>query len=934
MELWIGAFNLGIIYGFLAMGIFITSRILDFADITVDGSFTTGAAVGAILLVSGVHPLMAIIAAFFAGTICGTLTGIIHTKLKIDSLLAGILVMTALYSVNLHIMGRSNISLIKGTTIFSLVADLNPGLHPELWTLIVMSVIMFVFWALVSLFFKTDMGITIRSTGDNEIMTEAGGVNVALFKVISVALANGFVALAGCFVAQYQGFADIGMGIGSLVIGLASVIMGEAVIKSRSISLKLFSVVIGAVIYRYMIALALFAGMNPIDLKLVTALFVLITLVFSHLSKNRQSVSMRKLRRLLVVALIAGIGFWGAGRLAEINKKKENSIETMYKIGVVQISQNGILNITRDAFLEEMKRIGFGNNTEFLVQSADSDLATLNTILDNFLSENVDLVLTISTPATQAAINKIKDTPVVFATVANPFVFGAGEDEEHHQPNVTGTYGWVPMDKLVELSQEIFPDRKKIGTMGNRGEANTEFYLDILRNTVDSKADLALEERAITSPGDVYEAALSIVNSGAEVFILPVDNVIYSSFDAILKVAASKSIPIFSSDAKRLADGALISYGYDYASSGIQAAHLVERVLTGENPEKIPFEKYKKMIFGLNLQVADQFNIDIPQKFVTKANTIIQKDGVEISKTPKIGLLQFASDPVSENVKRGVYDALASKGFINGINLVVDERNANADMQMINAINQSFITGNTDIIIPLSTPALQSAINLTEGRSKPQIVFSFVSEPFSAGAGTAPDQHIRNVTGYSCFPPLQETLDIIEKVFPKRKKIGVVWNSSEANSQAVVKELKNEIKNNSFSLVSVNISSSAEVLEASRSLAVKGAEIFLNIGDNTLAVSFDSFIKAALENNIPVISDNIDHAKAGAVICAGTDFYYNGFDSGLYAARIIGGESAENLPILPSKTVANFVNLEVAEKYGWSIPHDIIESATVINSSK
>ena len=934
MELWAGAFNLGIIYGFLAMGIFITSRILDFPDITVDGSFTTGAATGAILLVNGIHPLLAIIAAFGAGMVCGSFTGLIHTKLKIDSLLAGILVMTALYSINLHIMGRSNISLLKGTTIFSLFNAWNPGMHSEIWTMIILSSIMLIFWGLVAIFFKTDLGITIRSTGDNAVMTEAGGVNVARYKVFSIALANGFVALAGCFVAQYQGFADIGMGIGSLVIGLASVIMGEAVIKSRSITWKLLAVVLGAIIYRYMIALALFAGMNPIDLKLITALFVLLTLVISYFSKNKPSLSLAKIRPLLIVAVVILLGLWAGNKI--FSKKTVTNPENIkqYKIGIVQISQNGILNITRDAFLQEMKRIGFDDNTEFLVKSADSDLATLNTILDNFLAKNVDLVLTISTPATQAAINKIKNTPVVFATVANPFVFGAGDDEKHHLPNVTGTYGWVPMDKLVSLSQEIFPLRTVVGTMGNRGEANTEFYLDILRNTVNESPGLKLEERAITSPNDVYEAALSIVSKGAQVFILPVDNVIYSSFDAILKVAAQKKVPIFSSDVKRLADGAFISYGYDYASSGIQAAHLVERVLNGEDPNSIPFERYKKMIFGLNLQIADKYGIDIPQNYIDKANIIIQKDGTEISKTPKIGLLKFSADPISNLVKRGVYDALASKGFINGINLEIEERSANADFQMINTINQSFIAGNIDIIIPLCTSALQSAIKLTESCLKPEIVFSFVSDPFAAGAGKSANDHLSNVTGYSCFPPLNKMLDIIEKVFPDKKTVGIVWNSSEMNSQVIVRKLEKLLPARHLKLKSVTISGSAEVLEASRSLAAQGADVFLNIGDNTLSESFDSFLKVAQENNIPVISDNIEHAKAGAVLCVGIDFYSNGYEAGLYAARIIGGEKAGDLPILPAQAVNIIVNQAVANQNGWLIPSELLQAAALINQIK
>ncbi|HPR16730.1 MAG TPA: ABC transporter substrate binding protein [Candidatus Cloacimonadota bacterium] len=931
MELWLGAFNLGLMYGFLALGVFITSRILDFADITVDGTFTTGAAVGAVFLVQGMHPVLAILLAFLAGMVCGSITGFIHTKFKIDSLLAGILVMTALYSVNLHIMGRSNIPLMNSRSIISLLEGINPGLHSEIWLMIVMSVIMAIIWIITALFFRTDLGLTLRSTGDNAIMTEAGGVNVNAVKVFGVALANGFVAIAGCFIAQYQGFADVGMGIGTLVIGLASVIMGETVIKSRSIGVKLLAVILGAVIYRYMIALALFAGMNPIDLKLITALFVLITLILSHWSKIRKT----RIKRhpvlywiLLAAVIIGGSSYYLVHQ--NIRKSQKNNQVKSFKIGVVQISQNGILNITRDAFLKEMKRLGYDENTEFIIQSADSDISTLNTILDSFQSADCDLILTISTPATQAAVNKISDTPLVFATVANPFVFGAGKSETEHRANVTGTYGWVPMDQLVDLSQEIFPQKKIVGTMGNPGEANTNFYLEILRNTVHHNPELSLKERTISAPTDVYEASVSLVNQGAEVFILPVDNIIYSSFDSILKAAAPHQIPIFSSDVDRLKDGALVSYGYDYASSGIQAAHLVQRILNGEDPAGIPFERYKKMVFGLNLKVAHDYGIEIPDRFIDRADKIIEPNGSVTSKTPTIGLVEFSEHPTSTSVKRGVYDALADQGFVNGINIEITERSGNADFQMINAITQDFIARDVDIIVPLSTPCLQSALQMTAKTFSPDIVFSFVSDPFAAGAGQDATHHISNVTGFSCVLFCDEVLDAIQEFFPQRKNIGVVWNSSEANSQSILKEFRAVCKERNFNLLEVTISTPNEVLEATRSVIHKGADLIMCTGDNTVSTSFDSVIKAASARKIPVVSDNVQHVAAGAVMSVGTDFYINGYDAGRYVARVIKGEKPADLPIIPTKQMEITVNSDIAAKYGWEIPSSLLDRAKIV----
>jgi putative ABC transport system permease protein len=291
MELWVGAINLGFLYAFLTIGMYLTSRVQNFPDITVDGTFATGAAVTAILLTSGWHPLLALIPAFFAGAVAGMCTGLIHTKLGTNGLLSGIIVMIGLYSINLHIMGRSNIPLLTTPNIFAMLEELNPVMNRDLWLCVSLAVILAAVWAVITLFLRTDFGIMLRATGDNEAMATASGIGVDTAKTFSIAFANGLVGLSGGLVAQYQGFADIGMGIGTVVIGLAAVIVGESVFRDNApwtrvmtkllgpIGLRVFSAVFGSLLFRLMIALALYAGMNPVDLKLLTALFVLATLV-------------------------------------------------------------------------------------------------------------------------------------------------------------------------------------------------------------------------------------------------------------------------------------------------------------------------------------------------------------------------------------------------------------------------------------------------------------------------------------------------------------------------------------------------------------------------------------------------------------------------------------------------------------------------------
>ena len=276
----------GLLWALLALGVFITFRILDVADLTVEGSFPMGAAISAVLITMGVNPWLTVVIAGIGGMIAGAVTGWIHTKLKIPALLAGILTMIALYSVNLHIMGKANISLLRMDTVYSAIHSMGVSNAVALTIIgVVVTVVvgLFLFW-----FFGTELGTSIRATGVNPQMIRAQGVNTDTMIVLGLLLSNGFVAVSGALIAQSQGFADIGMGVGTIVIGLASVIIGEVLFASSSIVRKLFgnssfvlslvAVVFGSIIYRIVIATVLYLGMPPNDLKLFTAILVALAL--------------------------------------------------------------------------------------------------------------------------------------------------------------------------------------------------------------------------------------------------------------------------------------------------------------------------------------------------------------------------------------------------------------------------------------------------------------------------------------------------------------------------------------------------------------------------------------------------------------------------------------------------------------------------------
>jgi len=276
----------GLAYALVALGIALAFRVLAFPDLTVDGSFPLGGAVAARLIFEGVDPVLAVTAAVAAGFLAGALTGLLNTRLKINSLLAGILMMTILYSVNLRIMARANIQLLDLPTIFTFMENMDVIRYVPVITfffLVTMAI-----KVLLDLFLHTEYGMALRATGNNEDMIRSLGVNTDNATVFGLGLSNALVALSGALICQDQGFADVGMGIGMIVAGLASIIIGEAMIKPNTVFRLTLAAVVGSVLYRFIISLGLRLGLAPTDLKMATGFMVIIALGIPAFKKGRE----------------------------------------------------------------------------------------------------------------------------------------------------------------------------------------------------------------------------------------------------------------------------------------------------------------------------------------------------------------------------------------------------------------------------------------------------------------------------------------------------------------------------------------------------------------------------------------------------------------------------------------------------------------------
>jgi len=280
------SFYEGLVYGLVCLGVYITFRVLSFPDLTVDGSFPLGGAVAAILIVKGVNPWLATIFALIAGMLAGLATSLLNTKLRINALLAGILIMISLYSINLAIMGRSNISLLREKTVFNQTAQFF-GVNDNIFLSIIFMVVLTVFiLGILNWFLHTEIGLALRATGDNQQMVRGFGVSTDMTTILGVSISNGLVALSGGLIAQKQGFSDVGMGIGMIVMGLASVIIGERLFRPRGVTSILLAVIGGSFSYRLFISVALRLGLPPSFLKLITALLAIVVLSIPYIQKR------------------------------------------------------------------------------------------------------------------------------------------------------------------------------------------------------------------------------------------------------------------------------------------------------------------------------------------------------------------------------------------------------------------------------------------------------------------------------------------------------------------------------------------------------------------------------------------------------------------------------------------------------------------------
>jgi len=574
---------------------------------------------------------------------------------------------------------------------------------------------------------------------------------------------------------------------------------------------------------------------------------------------------------------------------------------------------------------------------------AENDIATANTIAREVTSGSYDFILSMSTISLQtvAGANKTgAKTRHVFGLVSDPYGAGVGISRENHlehPPYLTG-YGCLqPVESIFRMARVMRPGLQRVGLVWNAAEANSVAQTTIARRVCSDLGIELIEANADSSTGAI-EAAGSVLARGAEAIWISGDITVSTASEPIIAAAKKAGIPVFSSLPLTIKSGALFDLGANYVEVGRTVGELAADVLDGKDPATIPVENYVPEAFLYNETalegLRDRWTIPDSVRakadgYITATETNLSRFGGALPKPRpgtvyKIGVAYFSSEENQENCLAGFLEGLRAAGFEEGKNLDVTRTHAQGEIANIPSMLKNLESSDRDLIFVMTTPVLGGACSLV--KNKP-VVFSAVTDPVAAGAGKSLDDHLPGVTGTGSFPPVQDMVDAIRKILPRAKKIGTIYNASEANSVKVIGVARDIFRAAGFTLEEVTVASSSEVGTAAQALVARGVDAIYTQTDNTVMQGFDAVIQVSRDAELPLFTDDPLAARRGALACVGLGFRQPGVVAGGMAARVLCGESPGSIPMLNVAENVIWLNDDAAGKLGISFPPELVARA-------
>ncbi len=648
------------------------------------------------------------------------------------------------------------------------------------------------------------------------------------------------------------------------------------------------------------------------------------------------------IRRLwLGVVLIAA----ASSILLMSDSSQRRSGHALPRVALFQHSSQSALDDSVQGILTGLAEHGFIDGKTISVQrfNAENDIGTANAIARQITGGGFDLVITSSTISMQvvANANRAGKTKHVFGIVTDPFNAGVGINKENpldHPKYMTGIGSLVPPELAFAMAKKMFPALKTVGLVWNPSESNSVAFTTAARAVVPRMGITLLEANAESS-SSVQEAAASLVARGAEALWISGDVTVLVAAESVVKAATKGHIPVFSSIPPNIKHGTLFDVGANYFEIGRETGELAAKVLNGTDPATIPVVNLVPEEVAVNtLALAglrDPWKM--PPEISQSAQIVIDAQGLHDRTKPaavaalspgrtyKMGVVYFAPEEGADLVLKALFETLALEGFVEGKNLEVKRSHAQGDFTNIPALLQNYDSQQMDLIVTLTTPCLTGACAIVKHTP---VVFTYVTDPIAAGAGKTLADHLPRVTGVGSFPPMEDTIDMIQKLVPGVKSVGTLYNSSEANSRKVVSVAREMFTKRGIKLEEVTVTGSSEIFQAAQVLTHRNIQVMWVGGDNTVLQGFDAVAKAARDAKLPLIINDPEFTDRGALACVGLGWYQAGAAAGKLASRVLRGEDPTGIPFEEVAVKKVVLNQDVAKTLGITFPPDVLKEAT------
>jgi ABC-type uncharacterized transport system substrate-binding protein len=608
----------------------------------------------------------------------------------------------------------------------------------------------------------------------------------------------------------------------------------------------------------------------------------------------------------------------------------------IYKIGLAYFAPEAAADVCIKGIFDGLRQRGFeeGKNLEVKRAHAQAEIANITTMLQNFDSSDVDLILPMSTPVISGACGVVKHKPVVFTYCSDPVAAGAGKSFTDHLPFVTGIGSFPPVEDMMNVIKRTLPGAKSIGTIYNASEANSVKVMSVARELF-ARSGLKLEEVTVANASEVMQAGQALAGRGVDAIYIQGDNTVIQGFDAVVKVARDARLPLFVDDPETAKRGAMACVGLGFYRPGYDLGESLSRVLLGESPASIPIENVSEKVIWLDLPQAAKLGIKFPDDIIKAAEAgetrPVGQNAKQVASPDrvfKVDLIEYIDTPNVEENREGIRAGLEKTGLKIGRDLELRVRNAQGDMATLSTMIDAAISDQTDLLLVCTTPALQAALRRAGNHN---VVFSLVANPVLAGAGKNDQEHAPNVTGAYIPAPHPEGLAALRRCLPNVRRIGTLFVPAEVNSVFYKDELLKAAAPLGLDVELVAVSNSNEITDAAIALCSRNVDVVCQISDNLTGASFASVAQATQRARVPLMAFASAQVKNGAFMAVSRDFYDGGVASGQMAAQVLRGESPARMPFQLVQTIKYVFNRTAAAAVGVTIPQELLRRGEAIN---